>query len=413
MVNVEHSTLDDALLDALWRQQHVGVGICGEDGRLERCNPALEAMVGPLRAPSFPQDWAREYDLFDASGLRPLRADEIPLARAFAGESITDVALSTRPPGEPVRFFRCTAAPLIQGSRTAGAAVLVTEVDAHGHDLAAIVDAQIARYRRRLSRLQELSARVATIGDHQIRTPLTVIQTHVELLEEDLDDLDVDEGARRTLPAIRRGIAALTAALTALSRANDLANATDPDLRSVDLLDIARRAVVAARSTHPTLRMTLLEGRRRHLSATADARWVHRAIAALIDAMAEPAGDDEITLAMVDRQDVVGVRLTRPAQTHARGDFLRNWSARGDSTNDPRGLGLALAEAVAIAHDGRMDIVDDDTSTTASLLLSREPRQPSLERLAMGDRVTCAVVSNVCPTARSGQCPESDMSTCK
>jgi hypothetical protein len=57
---------------------------------------------------------------------------------------------------------------------------------------------------------------------------------------------------------------------------------------------------------------------------------------------------------------MVGVRLTwlgHGANTSADVSKHRT-TARGDSTTNPRGLGLALAEAVALSHDGRVEIAE-------------------------------------------------------
>lgn len=368
--------ISNALVDALFSQCRVGVGVCDVDGRLQEFNAALESMVGPALCQSSQQECSPTHHLFDAAGRRPLRPGDIPLVRALAGEVVTDAAITTRRPGEPVRHLRCTAAPLLDGDQTAGALVLVTEVAEHDDDPAAMVDAQLTRYWQRISRLQELSSRVAGIANHQIRTPLTVIQAHLELLEDAVDDLP--ESARRALPAIRRGVASLTEALTALTRANDLANAADPALEAIDLVDVARRATVLARASHPHLRLHLRSGTRPYVPANADPLWVRRAIVALNDALVGPDLDTEVTLDVLDDGDTVGVRLSRPGHgSDSPADLTEGWAAPGDASSSTRCLGLALAEAVALAHDGRVEIAETATGTSATLLLSRVPRPPS------------------------------------
>ena len=364
--------ISNALVDALFSQCRVGVGVCDADGRLQEFNSALESMVGPALCHSSQQEWAPAYYLFDASGRRPLTPGEIPLVRALAGEIVTDAAITTRRPGQPVRHLRCTAAPLLDGDQAAGALVLVTEVAEHDDDPAAMVDAQLARYWQRISRLQDLSYRVATIANHQIRTPLTVIQAHLELLEDGVEDLP--ESARRALPAIRRGVTSLTDALTALTRATDRANAADPTLAPVDLVDVARRATVLVRASHPTLRVHLTVGSNSYVPANADSLWVRRAIAALYDALIGPDLDTDVALEVLDDGDTVGVRLSRfGTGSNAPADLTGSWTSHGDSTTSPRSLGLALAEAVALAHDGRVEITETPTGTSATLVLSRVP----------------------------------------
>jgi K+-sensing histidine kinase KdpD len=368
--------ISNALVDALFSQCRVGVGVCDGDGRLQEFNSALESMVGPALCQSSQQEWAPAYHLFDASGRRPLRPDEVPLVRALAGETVTDAAITTRRPGQPVRHLRCTAAPLVDGEQTTGALVVVTEVAEHDDDPAAMVDAQLARYWQRISRLQELSFRVATIANHQVRTPLTVIQAHLELLEDAVDDLP--ESARRALPAIRRGVTSLTDALTALTRANDLANAADPTLEAVDLVDVVRRASTLARASHPLLRIHLRRGTRSPVPTNADSLWVRRAIVALTDVLIEADLDADVALDVLDDGDMVGVRLSRRGHgADAATDLAGSWTSHGDSSTSPRCLAWALAEAVALAHDGRVEIAETPTGLSATLLLARVPQPPS------------------------------------
>jgi nitrogen fixation/metabolism regulation signal transduction histidine kinase len=368
--------ISNALVDALFNQCRVGVGVCDGDGRLQEFNAALESMVGPALCHSSQKDWVPAYYLFDAAGRRPLDPGEVPLARALAGETVTDAIVTTRRPGQPVRHLRCTAAPLVDGEQTAGALVLVTEVDEHDDDPAAMVDAQLTRYWQRSSRLQELSSRVATIANHQIRTPLTVIQAHLELLEDTVDDLPED--VRRAVPAIRRGVTSLTDALTALARANDLANAADPALEAVDLVDVARRASMLVRASHPLLRVHLRRGTRSYVPTNADSLWVRRAIAALAETLVDPDFDTDVALDILDDGDTVGARLSRLGHDSSSPAALTgSWTAHGDASTSPRCLGFSLAETVAFAHDGRVEIAETPAGVTATLLLSRVPQPPA------------------------------------
>lgn len=360
------------LMDALFSQRGVGVAVCGTDGRLQEFNAALEELVGPPLPLCAYEDWVHAYHLFDATGTRRLRPEEVPLVRAFRGEVVADEVIVSRPPGEPVRRLRCTAAPLRNERGAAGALVLVTLVEQHADDAAPVTAAQLARYRSRMSRLQELSVRVATLASHRIRTPLTVIQSHVELLEMDAPDLP--EPVRRSLAAIGRGLASLTEATTALTLANELAHASDPTLEPVDLLDLAHQAVRAVVITRPTQEVCVAPGSRHEVPTSADPWWVRRAVVTLLEVLLGPGTEGGVVVELLDHGDVVGVRLTRfgPAPS-STDDVVRAWSGRGDSSTGPTGLGLALAEAVALAHDGHLEVDATPTGPRATLLLSRAP----------------------------------------
>lgn len=366
----------DALVEALFEQRHVGVAACASNGRLLRFNPAFESMVGPALHDS-DDTWVSAYRLFDASGAPPLTPGEVPVARALAGESVVAVPITIRRPGEPVRHLQCTTTPLREGGRITAALVLVTEVTevTEDDDSAAGPEARASRHRQRMTQMRDFSVRLAAIANHQIRTPLTVIRGHVELLESAAEDLPAP--ARRALPAIRRGVDSLTEALTALSHASDLADATDPTLEPIDLIDVAERAVTQARTVHPGIRVRLSTGPADCVPASADPLWVRRAIAALIDAVRDSTSDTALDIRVIDDGDGVGVRLSPAGAPRAPCVDAHNWNTRGDSTANPRGLGMLLAEAVALAHDGRLDISESPIGTTVTLLLSREPDLPA------------------------------------
>lgn len=109
--------------------------------------------------------------------------------------------------------------------------------------------------------------------------------------------------------------------------------------------------------------------------------WVRRAIAALYDALIGSDVDIDVVLDVLDDGDTVGVRLSRVGHgSDTPGTLTENWMAHVDATTSSRSLGLALAEAVALAHDGRVEIAETPAGTSASLLLSRVP-QPLLDPL--------------------------------
>lgn len=100
----------------------------------------------------------------------------------------------------------------------------------------------------------------------------------------------------------------------------------------------------------------------------------------MTDALVTPDLDTQVTLDVVDEGDTVGVRLSRLEQgSHPPTDLTEKWT-HGDSTISPRSLGLTLAEAVALAHDGRIEIARTLNGTSATIMLAQvpEPRSPFL-----------------------------------
>jgi PAS domain-containing protein len=82
-----------------------GVVACDEDGILTLFNRSAREWHGldPMKLP--PEEWARHFDLFRSDGITPLPTDEIPLARAFRGEIISDAGMAIKAKGQPIRFI--------------------------------------------------------------------------------------------------------------------------------------------------------------------------------------------------------------------------------------------------------------------------------------------------------------------
>lgn len=161
------------------------------------------------------------------------------------------------------------------------------------------------------------------------------------------------------------------------SRARTTSNAADPALEAVDLVDVARRATILVQATHPMLRVHLASGAESYVPTNVDPLWVRRAIAALTDLLIGRDLDTEVTLDVLDDGDTVGIRRSRlGSRSNTPADFTESWTSHGDSTTSPRGLSLALAETVALAHDGRVDLAETPTGMSATLLLSRVSQQP-------------------------------------
>lgn len=90
---------------ALLESMADGVVACDGDGVLTLFNRTAREWHGmdPLRLP--PEEWAGHYDLFHLDGTTPLSADEVPLARAFKGETVVDAGMSIVAKGQAARFI--------------------------------------------------------------------------------------------------------------------------------------------------------------------------------------------------------------------------------------------------------------------------------------------------------------------
>ncbi|MEX1216746.1 diguanylate cyclase [Saccharospirillum sp.] len=90
------------LLKAVLDNVGVGVVACDQSAALTVFNPtASEHLGGPVDIP--PDQWAREYQIYDAEGERLLDVGELPLYRALRGERVKDAEIVLRPENKPQR----------------------------------------------------------------------------------------------------------------------------------------------------------------------------------------------------------------------------------------------------------------------------------------------------------------------
>ncbi|GGK34498.1 hypothetical protein GCM10010124_28900 [Pilimelia terevasa] len=114
-----------ALLDSL----DAGVAACDSDGRLALFNHRLREVHGADAQAVDAGNWSGTYALYAADARTPLAAEEIPLARAFAGEVVVGQEMVVRPPGAPPRRFLANGRPIdTADGRRLGAVVAMHDI---------------------------------------------------------------------------------------------------------------------------------------------------------------------------------------------------------------------------------------------------------------------------------------------
>jgi len=106
-----------------------GVVACDADGILTLFNRTAREWHGIdlLRLP--PDEWARHYNLFRPDGISPLPNDEIPLSRAFRGETVTDAGMAIKANGKPIRFILANGSVILdERGQKLGAVVIMRDV---------------------------------------------------------------------------------------------------------------------------------------------------------------------------------------------------------------------------------------------------------------------------------------------
>ncbi|MFI7598156.1 ATP-binding protein [Actinoplanes sp. NPDC049681] len=114
-----------ALLDSL----DSGVAACDATGTLALFNQALRDLLGADEQPLPADRWAEVYGLYAADGQTLMPTDQVPLARAHAGEQVRGEEVVLRRPGVEPRRFVTNAHPIVSADgRHLGAVVAMHDI---------------------------------------------------------------------------------------------------------------------------------------------------------------------------------------------------------------------------------------------------------------------------------------------
>lgn len=356
-------SLEGIQLRTLITQTDVGIAACNRDGRLTMLSPGLERLLGIEFRPFAEDQLVDRFDLYDVAGERRLAPEEIPLMRARHGETVRDAVICARDSRGGLVHLRCHAAPVHDDSgELSGAIVLVEDVSA-----------EWAAVRQQ----HELRDRLVSTINHQLRTPLTSLVGHTELLADRAEE--VPEDLRRSLAAVTEAGARVAALLQTVTELVDL------DLQS----RLTRGPCDLGRLVCEEVDRWQERARGRGLAfvgcptagpeVVIDGARARRAVEALLDNavtyapsgsrvhIAVEAGPDWVQVVVADEGEGIAPedrdRLLQP--------FERGRHPRQDVAG--RGLGLAVAKTVATAHGGQLTLsARHPSGLRAALCLPRD-----------------------------------------
>ncbi|MBA4116845.1 MAG: PAS domain S-box protein, partial [Rubrobacter sp.] len=101
-VEVERASEQEFLATVLESLKE-GIVVCDTEGNLTLFNQATRELHGIPEKKVAPDEWADQYDLYQADGRTPMRKEDIPLFRAFSGEVVRDVEMVIAPKNGPAR----------------------------------------------------------------------------------------------------------------------------------------------------------------------------------------------------------------------------------------------------------------------------------------------------------------------
>ena len=197
--------VNPAALQTLLCRAGLAVAVLDGSGRLSMLSPRLEQLLYRQFEVVPAESLAEVFHLYAEGGARLLGPDEVPIVRASLGEVVEDEIVTVRAPGQPVRHLRVNATPMVghDGERQGAWAVMT--------DVTSLVAAARG----------ELNRSLAETVNHNLRTPLTTILGHAELLIDQQGDFAPE--VARSLEAVWRSGQRLNDVVTWISEWIDLA----------------------------------------------------------------------------------------------------------------------------------------------------------------------------------------------
>ena len=324
------------------------------------------------------------------------RARSRDLEVMATGRTVVDE--ETLDTGQGARHVITTRAPLVVDGETIGVAVVartLSQVNAEDRDrgrlLAEARAAQssmktaLARLAEQNARLQELDRakdEMVALVSHDLRTPLTSIRGYTELL---MTGAGIDERGRRFLEVIERNSCRLLGLVDdLLVVAQHNVGAFTVSVEELDLADLVSEALVSFAPAAIERGVSLVQRVEGSGQVVGDGARIGRMLDNLVGnaiKFTQPGGVVEVALTMSDEWGLLRVRDNGPGiapedQQHIFDLFAR---ARNAGNGELRGigLGLAIARAIAEAHDGTIGL-DSSPGTGATFWVKLPVAGPHL-----------------------------------
>jgi signal transduction histidine kinase len=337
---------------------------CTTRGRRPSTAPAPAPAPGEPGHPTLREDLAAEHIGSEPQEVRPrdsspalprshenlrslmrwLEADRVVVCPVAAREELL---------GYAVLAFSASRPPLTPGERQ-GIAEVSRELGRIVHQARVLeTEQRLVQELRELARYR--SELIATIS-HELKTPLTAILGHAELVQERFPTLSSIDAITRNAHRLNR----LVANLLHYSRVQGL---RDTVRRAVDLVEMCEASVnlLAIRASQKGVDLRF-DDPGQPVVVFGDAEELGRVIDNLVDNSVKYTHEGgEVTVSMATTSEAVVVTVTDTGIGMSEADLPNVFSAFHRSTNPNAlsipgtGLGLPIAQRIAQAHGGRID----------------------------------------------------------
>lgn len=220
------------------------------------------------------------------------------------------------------------------------------------------VEGVATRIRSPESTDQEFTRGLVESVNHHLRTPLTAVLGHAELLSEQEHELPAE--LHQSLACLLRAARRLNDVVLGVCDLVDIAYGDPDGIGSVDISELVAEEVTACQDRAALRGVRFLVSGEPVLECIADSRRLRRALRELLD-NALTYAPDRSTVRVASTTSPMGIRIKVSDQgdgiDSADRERLARPFERGTHPRQPtasRGMGLALASAVAASLGGRL-----------------------------------------------------------
>lgn len=335
-----------AELDATIASIPDGVIICNREGGIARMNPAAEEILRlsreELQLPLAEHLRTRRVETPDGRALKP---EELPVLRALRGEAVRGVLLVVHQPDGAELWLSNSGAPVrAADGKMLGAVLVFSDVTA-------------------LHNMQQQRARHILGISHGLRTPLTVVQGHAQLLLAAVEQADLDNRLQRSAEAVATSAQRMSIMLRDLVDLTIMEAGQELKLNRVpvDVLAFARELRERLSGLLDTSRIEV-EAPRDLPPALADRDRLERILVNLLSNALKysyPGTRVRVAVSLSDGEVVTTVSDQGPGIPRDQIPLLFQPYQRirlGEGSRGSVGLGLYITRGLVEAHGGRISV---------------------------------------------------------
>jgi signal transduction histidine kinase len=255
---------------------------------------------------------------------------------------------------------------LTRTARSISETDLSSRIPAHGRDEVAQLAMTFNEMLDRLEHAFAAQRRFADDASHELKTPLTIVRGHLELLDEDPD-------------ARRQTLALVTDELDRMGRIVEdlllLAGRHEPDFLSLSTVDVGQLTdALVAKAKALAQREWVLDVRGQGVIVADRQRLVQAVMQLAENAARYSAPDDPIAIGSIvsGGEARFWIRDRGPGiPEHERSAIFERFRRGGTGTgrSDGAGLGLAIVKTIAEAHNGRVELETSSAGSVFSIVV--------------------------------------------